>query len=102
QLDYFNCTYDIADVDHSLQISCNVVNVFPQAFCSFDKMKVLSGIEYTQDEVQGNTSYFNTKCSVTLDINKDSFQVKTTMYPNITGDITDMAYGISVTLSVKN
>ncbi|KAK0069098.1 polymorphic transmembrane cluster 2 transmembrane protein 11 [Biomphalaria pfeifferi] len=102
QLDYFNCTYDFADVDHSLKISCNAVNLFPQALCSFDKMKVFSDIEYTQAKVQGNPSYFNTKCSVTLDINKDSFQVKTTIYPNITGDITDMAYGISVTLSVKN
>ncbi|KAK6964537.1 polymorphic transmembrane cluster 2 transmembrane protein 2 [Biomphalaria glabrata] len=102
QLDYFNCTYDFADEDHSLQISCTVVNIFPQAICSFDTMKIVSDIEYKHDKVQGIASYFNTKCSVTLDINKDSFQVKTTMYPNITGDITDMTYGISVTLSVMN
>ncbi|XP_055865292.1 uncharacterized protein LOC106068503 [Biomphalaria glabrata] len=102
QLDYFNCTYEFADVDNSLQISCTVVNIFPKAICSFDTMKVLSNIEYIYDKVQGTVSYFNTKCSVTLDINKDPFQVKITIYPNITGDITDMAYGISVTLSVKN
>ncbi|KAI8780262.1 hypothetical protein BgiBS90_019456, partial [Biomphalaria glabrata] len=100
QLDYFNCTYEFVDVDHNLTISCTILNIYPQAVCSFDTQKVLSDIEYNHSQLPGDTTYFNSWCSITLEINKDSNQVKTTIYPNITGDNTDMDYGI--TLSFMN
>ncbi|XP_055867302.1 uncharacterized protein LOC106068502 isoform X3 [Biomphalaria glabrata] len=102
QLDYFNCTYEFVDVDHKLNISCTILNIYPQAVCSFDTQKVLSEIEYNHSQVPGYTTYFNSRCSITLEINNEFFQVKTTIYPNITGDITDTTYGINVTLSVMN
>ncbi|KAK0069114.1 polymorphic transmembrane cluster 2 transmembrane protein 11, partial [Biomphalaria pfeifferi] len=98
QLDYFNCTYHFGDIDHILTISCTMKNIYPQAVCSFDTDNVLSNIRHDYSQDSGNT----TRCLVTQDSNKDSFQVKTTMYPNITGDITDMNYGISITLFVMN
>ncbi|XP_055867301.1 uncharacterized protein LOC106068502 isoform X2 [Biomphalaria glabrata] len=98
QLDYFNCTYQFGDIDHNLTISCTIKNIYPQPVCSFGTGTVLSNIRHNYSQDSRNI----TRCLVTQDINKDSFQVKTTMYPNITGNITDMTYGISVTLSVMN
>ncbi|KAI8780261.1 hypothetical protein BgiBS90_019455 [Biomphalaria glabrata] len=98
QLDYFNCTYYFGDIDHNLTISCTMKNIYPQPVCSFGTGKVLSSIQYDYSQDSRNI----TRCSVTLDINEEFYQVKTTMYPNITGDITDMTYGINMTLSVMN
>ncbi|KAK0066999.1 hypothetical protein Bpfe_003734 [Biomphalaria pfeifferi] len=98
QLDYFNCTYQFGDIDHNVNISCTMKNIYPQAVCSFDTDNVLSNIWHDYSQDSGNI----TRCFVTQDSNKEIYQVKTTMYPNITGDIKDMTYGINVTLFVMN
>nr|QNL15873.1 polymorphic transmembrane cluster 2 transmembrane protein 8 [Biomphalaria glabrata] len=99
-----NCSETLIQGQGQINVTCIITKVFPEAICNLSTsldVELTEEISYEHDPFIDKYLYYNTSCTFVLPKNVTQ-NITVTMYPNVTGNKTDIKYGKFTTFLIDS